>query len=106
MGAGVAEDVDVELVGLREQEVGLSGNEGEALDEANAQRPMRDHLRQRQRRRLHVEPALDDLQVRRDRSQVLVRMPVRQVPQTQRLPDLPRREELLELFTAWVAARG
>ena len=105
MGAGVAEDVDVELVGLGEQEVGLGGDEGEALDEADAQGPVGDDLGQRQRRRLHVEPPLDDLQVRRDRPQVLVRVPVRQVPQAQRLPDLARREELLELLWAWGTAR-
>lgn len=98
VGAAVAEDVDVELVGLGEQQVGLGGHEREALDEADAQRPVRHHLRQRQRRGLHVEPPLHDLQVRRDRPQVLVRVPVRQVAQAQRLPDLARREELLELL--------
>jgi hypothetical protein len=58
---------------------------------------VRHHLRQRQRRRLRVVPALDDLQVRRDRPQVVVRRLVRQVAQAQRLPDLAGREEFLEL---------
>lgn len=99
MGAAPAEDVDVELVGLGQEQVGLGGHEREALDEADAQGAVRDHLRQGQRRRLHVEPALDDLEVRRDRPQVLVRVLVRQVAQAQRLPDLARRQELLELYS-------
>ena len=98
VGAAVAEDVDVELVGLGEQQVGLGGDEGEALDEADAQGAVGDDLGQRQRRGLDVEAALDDLQVRRDRPQVLVRVPVRQVAEAQRLSDLAGREELLELF--------
>lgn len=88
VGAAPAQDVDVELVGLGEEEVGLGGDEREALDETDSQRPVRDHLRQRQGRRLDVEPALDDLQVRRDRPQVLVRVLVRQVAEAQRLADL------------------
>ena len=97
VGAAPAEDVDVELVGLGQQQVGLGGDEGEALDESDAQRAVRHDLRQRQRRRLDVEPALDDLQVRRDRPQVLVRVLVRQVAQAQGLADLAGGEELLEL---------
>lgn len=97
MGAAPAEDVDVELVGLGEEEVGLGGDEGEALDEADAQGAVGDDLRERQRRRLDVKAPLDDLEVRRDRPQVLVRVLVRQVAEAQRLPDLARRQELLEL---------
>lgn len=88
MGAAPAEDVDVELVGLGEEEVGLGGDEGEALDEADAQGAVGDDLGQRQGGGLDVEAALDDLQVRRDRPQVLVRVLVRQVAEAERLPDL------------------
>lgn len=88
VGAAPAQDVDVELVRLGEEEVGLGGHEREALDKADAQRAVGDDLRQRQGRGLDVEAALDDLQVRRDRAQVLVRVLVCQVAQTQRLADL------------------
>lgn len=66
VGAAPAEDVDVELVGLGEEEVGLRGDEGEAFDEADAQGAVRDDLRQGQGRGLDVEAALDDLEVGRD----------------------------------------
>lgn len=97
MGAAVAEDVDVEAVGLGEEEVGLAGDEGEALEEADADAAVRDHLRQRQRRGLDVVAALDDLEVGRDGAQVLVCIFVGQVAQAEGLADLAGREELLEL---------
>lgn len=97
MRAAVAEDVDVEAVGLGEQQVGLVGDEREALEEADADAAVRDDLRQRQRRGLDVVPALDDLEVGRDGAQVLVRVLVGQVAEAQRLANLARREELLEL---------
>jgi hypothetical protein len=98
MRAAPAQHIDVQLVRLGHHEIHLDGrHDAEALEEADAQRAVRHHLRQRQRRRLDVVPALDDLQVRRDRPQVLVRRLVRQVAQAERLPDLARREELLEL---------
>jgi len=77
--AAPAQDVDIELVRLGEEEVGLRGYEREALDETDAQRPVRDDLRQRQGRRLDVVPALHYLQVRRDRPQVLVGVLVCQI---------------------------
>ncbi len=97
MGAAVAEDVDVEAVGLGEQQVGLVGDEREALEEADADAAVRDDLRQRQRRGLDVVPALDDLEVGRNGAQVLVRVLVGQVAEAQRLANLAGREELLEL---------
>lgn len=98
MRAAPAQDVDVQLVGFGHHEVHLDGrHHGEALEEADSQRAMRHHLRQRQRRRLRVVPALDDLQVRRDRSQVVIRRLVRQVAQAQRLPNLAGCEEFLKL---------
>lgn len=95
--AAPAEDVDVELVGLGEQQVGLVGDEGEALEEADADAAVGDDLGQRQGRGLDVVPALDDLQVGRHGSQVLVRVLVGEVSEAERLSDLARREELLEL---------
>ncbi len=79
MGAAVAEDVDVEAVGLGEQQVGLAGDEREALEEADADAAVGYDLRQRQRRGLDIVAALDDLEVGRDGAQVLVRVLVRQV---------------------------
>lgn len=106
MGAAPAQHVDVQAVGLGQHEVHLLGSDdGEALEEADAQRAVRDDLRQRQRRRVRVEPPLDDLEVRRDRPQVLVRRLVRQVAQAQRLPDLARREQFLELCVRLRLAR-
>jgi hypothetical protein len=98
VGAAPAQHVDVELVGLGHHEVHLlGGDEGEALEEADAQRAVGDDLGQRQRGGVGVEAALYDLEVRRDGAQVLVRRLVGQVAQAERLPDLARREELLEL---------
>lgn len=45
VGAAPAEDVDVELVGLGQQQVGLARDEGEALEEADAQAAVGDDLR-------------------------------------------------------------
>jgi hypothetical protein len=61
-----------------------------------------DDLCQRERRCLDVEAALDDLEVGgllRYRYEVLVRALVGEVAQAERLTDLPRRKELLELRT-------
>lgn len=97
VGAAPAEDVDVELVGLGQQQVGLAGDEGEALEEADAQAAVGDDLRQGQGGGLDVEAALDDLEVRRDGAEVLVRRLVGQVAEAEGLGDLARREELFEL---------
>lgn len=48
-------------------------------------------------REFDVKVALDKLQVRRDRAQELERGPVRDVAQTERLPDLAGCQELAEL---------
>lgn len=58
---------------------------------------MGDDLRQREGGGLDVIAALDDLQIRRNRSQVLVRVLVGQVSEAQRLADLAGGEEFLEL---------
>lgn len=97
MGAAAAEDVDVEAVGLGQQQVGLVGDKREALEEADADAAVRDDLRERQRRGLDVVAALDYLEVRRDGAQVLVRRLVGEVAQAEGLADLAGREELLEL---------
>lgn len=97
MGAAPAQHVDVELVRLGEQQVGLVADEREALEEADADAAVGDHLRQRQRGGFDIQAALDDLEVRRNAAQVLVRRPVRQVAEAERLANLAGREELLEL---------
>lgn len=97
MGTAPAQHVNVELVGLGEQQVGLVADEREALEEADADAAVGDHLRQRQRGGLDVQAALDDLEVRRDAAQVLVRRPVRQVAEAEGLADLAGREEFFEL---------
>lgn len=65
--------------------------------EAYAQAAMCDYLRQREVGRLDIEIALDNLQVRCDGAEELVRLLVRDVSQAEDLPYLPRREKLLEL---------
>lgn len=98
VGATPAQHVDVKLVSLGHHEVHLGGGDGrEALEEADAQRAVRDDLRERQRRSISIVPALDDLQVWRDGPQVVVRRLVSEIAQAQRLPDLAGREKLLEL---------
>lgn len=90
MGAAPAQDVDVQLVGLGQEQVGLAGHEGEALEEADAQAAVGDDLGEGQGGGLDVEAALDDLEVGRDGSEVLVRRLVRQVAQAEGLGDLAR----------------
>lgn len=97
VGAAPAEDVDVELVGLGEQQVGLARDKGEALEEADAQAAVGDDLGQGQGGGFDVEAALDDLEVWRDGAEVLVRRLVGQVAEAEGLGDLARGEELLEL---------
>lgn len=97
VGAAPAQHVDVEFVRLGEQQVGLVADEREALEEADADAAVGDHLRQRQRGGFDIQAALDDLEVRRNAAQVLVRRPVRQVAEAERLANLAGREELLEL---------
>src|SRR6187399_918343 len=58
---------------------------------------MRNNLGQWQGRSLDIEAALDDLKVRRDAPQVLVGRLVGQIPQADRLADLPGSKELFEL---------
>lgn len=105
MGAAPAEDVDVELVGLGEEEVGLVGDEGEALEEADAQGAVGDDLREGQGGGLDVEAALDDLEVGRDGAEVLVGRLVGQVSQAEGLGDFARGKELFELF-CWRGGGG
>ena len=81
MRAAPAKDVDVELVRLGQEEVGLVADQGEALQEADADAPVRHHLREGERGRLDIVAALDDLEVGGYRSEVLVGMPIRQVPE-------------------------
>lgn len=98
MGAAPAQDVDVEAVGLGEEHVGLGGDEGEALEEADAEGAVGDDLADGQGRGLDVVPAADDLEVRRDGAEVVVGRAVRQVAQAEGLGDFPGREEFLELL--------
>lgn len=97
MGAAPAEHVDVELVGLGEEEVGLVGDERETLEETDSQGAVGDDLGQRERGRLDVKAALDDLEVGRYRAEVLVGRLVGQVAQAESLGDFARGEELFEL---------
>lgn len=92
VGAAPAEHVDVELVGLGQQQVGLAGDEGEALKEADAKATVGNDLRQGQGGGLDVEAALDDLEVRRDGAEVLVCRLVGQVSEADGLRDLSRGE--------------
>lgn len=103
MGAAPAQHVDVELVGLGQQQVGLARDEGEALEEADAQAAVGDDLRQRQGGGLDVEAALDDLEVWRDGAEVLVGRLIGQVAKAEGLGDLARGEELFELLRVSLA---
>lgn len=98
VGAAPAQDVDVQPVGLGKQQVGLVGDEGEALEEADADAAVGDDLRQGERRGFDIGAALDDLEVRRQGAQILVGVLVGEVAETQGLADLARRKQLLELY--------
>lgn len=95
--AAPAEHVDVQLVGLGEQQVRLVADQREALQEADADAAVRHDLREGQGGGLHVVAALDDLQVRGYRAEVLVCALVGEVAQAEGLAYLAGGEELLEL---------
>ena len=103
MRATPAQDIDVEPVRLGQEQVWFVAHEREALEEPDAHAPVRHHLRQRERRRLHVHAALDDLEVWRHRPEVLVGCLVCEVAEAEGLGDLSWGEELLELqrWSAW-----
>jgi hypothetical protein len=96
--AAPAQHVHVEPVGLGEQHVRLVADEGEPLEEPDAQGAVRDDLRQRERGGLDVGAALDDLEVRGDAAQVVVRRAVGQVAEAEGLRDLAGGEEFFELW--------
>jgi hypothetical protein len=58
---------------------------------------MRHDLRERERRGVGIVPALDNLEVRRDRPQIVVCRLVGEVAQTEGLPDFAWREKFFEL---------
>lgn len=72
MRPAVAQHVDVEPIRLGEEQVGLIGDEGEALEEADAQGAVGDDLCEGQGGGLDVVAALDDLEVRGYGAEVLV----------------------------------
>ena len=92
-----AQDIHIQSIRFREEQVGFGGHQGEAFEKPDPDAAVGDHLRQRERRSLDVEAALDDFEVRRDGSQILVRVLVREVSQAESLADLARGEQLLEL---------
>lgn len=98
MGTAPAEDVDIETVSLSEQQVGLVGDEGESLEEADAQGAVRDDLGKREGGGLDVVAALDDFEVGGDGAEVFVGGLVGEVAQAQGLAYLSGSEELLELW--------
>lgn len=85
MGATPAENVDVKAVGLGEEDIGLGGDEGEALEEANAQGSVGDDLADGQRGGLDVIAAANDFEIRGDGAKVVVRRAVGQVAQAEGL---------------------
>lgn len=95
--AAPAKDVNVELVGLGEEQVGLGGDEGEALKEADAERAVGDDLGEGEAGSFNVVAALDDLEIRCDGAQVFVGVAVGEVSEAEGLANLARCEELLEL---------
>jgi hypothetical protein len=97
VGTPVAQDVDVEPVRLGEQEVGLAGDEGEALEEADAEGAVGDDLGDGEGGGLDVVAALDDLEVGGDGAEVFVGWLVGQVAEAEGLAYLAGGEELLEL---------
>jgi len=102
VGAAPAEHVDVQLVRLGQQQVRLVADQGEALEEADADAAVRDDLRQGEGGGLDVVAALDDLEVGRYRAEVLVCALVGQVAEAEGLAYLSGGEELLELYVAFV----
>jgi len=97
VSATPAQNIHIQLVRLSQEQIGLVGDESEALEESNPEAAVGDDLGQGEGGGLDVIAALDDLEVRRDRSQVLVRVLVGQVSEAERLADLAGGEELLEL---------
>lgn len=95
--AATAENVDVEAVGLGEEQVGLAGHEGEALEEADADAAVLDDVCDGEGGGLDVVAAADDLEVWADGAEVLVGCLVGEVAQAEGLGDLPWGEEFLEL---------
>lgn len=63
MRAAPAEDVDIELVRLCQQEVRLAANKGETFEKADAEGAVGDDLREWQGGGIDVEAALGDLEI-------------------------------------------
>lgn len=81
-----------------EQGVGIAGrNDGVAMGKADAETAECNHFGERQVGRVGIEVALDQLQVRRERAQVVVRGLIGQVAQTEDRGEFIRRKEFLEL---------
>jgi hypothetical protein len=95
--AAAAEDVDVETVGFGEEQVGLVRDECEAFEEADADTAVRHNLCEREGSRLDIVTAFDNLEVWCDGAKVLVGLLVCEVAEAQRLSNLARSKELLEL---------
>lgn len=101
VGSAPAEDVDVEAVRLGEQEVGLVRDEGETLEEADAEGAVGDDLCEGEGGGLDVVAALDDLEVGGDGAEVFVGLLVGEVAEAEGLADLAGCEKLLELEETW-----
>lgn len=72
MGAAPAKHVDIEFVGFGEEEIGFVGDEGEALEKADAEGAVGDDLGEGQGGGFDVEAAFDDFEVGGNRAEVFV----------------------------------
>lgn len=99
MTAPPQQHIHIHMPGRYQQGIGVPGrNDGMAVREADAQRAMRHDLGERQVGRFGVEVALDDLEVGRQRAQVVVCFLVGQVAETEDRADFVGCEEFFELI--------
>jgi hypothetical protein len=98
MRAAPAEHIDIESIRLGEQQIGLSGDEGESFEEADADASVLDDAGDGEGGGFYVVAAADDFEVWADGAEVFVGVFVGQVAEAEGLGDFPRGQEFLELY--------
>lgn len=103
VGAAPAEDVDVQAVSFGEKQVWLARDEGEALEETDADAAMLDDVCDGEGCCLDVLAAADDLEIGADGAEVLIGVLVGEIAEAEGLRDLSWGEELLKLERRQIA---
>jgi hypothetical protein len=102
--ASPQQDIHIHLPRRNEQAVAIAGRyDGMTVCEAYAQRAMRDYFREGEVGRFNVKVAFDNVQVWCYTAEEFVRFFIGYVAQTEDLANLPRGEQLLELFVVLLA---